>query len=88
MADVLFALIVFGIVRMKEAGTSRASSRRRRHYGRDRLLASGDARQPWGGIALQLDNTCRIGDDRMEGDTASVGIRWRYGDRDQHGRDH
>ena len=34
----------------------------------------------WGGIALQLDNTCRIGDwIRMEGAYGQVvGIRWRY----------
>ena len=34
----------------------------------------------WGGIALQLDNTCRIGDwIRIEGVSGQVvGIRWRY----------
>ena len=34
----------------------------------------------WGGIALQLDNTCRIGDwIQVEGNTGQiVSIRWRY----------
>ncbi len=34
----------------------------------------------WGGIALQLDNTCRLGDwIRIQGVTGEiVGIRWRY----------
>jgi small-conductance mechanosensitive channel/CRP-like cAMP-binding protein len=83
LADVLIAivLIVFGIYRMKVAGVNLASI-----ITTSAILSGGIAlslREPlenlWGGIALQLDNTCRIGDwIKIEGVSGQVvGIRWR-----------
>jgi len=84
LADVLIAiiLIVFVLIRMKDAGVNLAGI-----ITTSAILTGGVAlslREPlenlWGGIALQLDNTCRIGDwVRMEGVSGQVvGIRWRY----------
>ncbi len=83
LADVLIAvvLVVFGLYRMNVAGVNLASI-----ITTSAILSGGIAlslREPlenlWGGIALQLDNTCRIGDwIRMEGVSGQVvGIRWR-----------
>jgi small-conductance mechanosensitive channel/CRP-like cAMP-binding protein len=84
LADVLIAiiLIAFALIRMKDAGVNLAGI-----ITTSAILTGGIAlslREPlenlWGGIALQLDNTCRIGDwVRMEGVSGQVvGIRWRY----------
>lgn len=83
LADVLIAvvLVVFVLYRMNVAGVNLASI-----ITTSAILSGGIAlslREPlenlWGGIALQLDNTCRIGDwIRMEGVSGQVvGIRWR-----------
>jgi small-conductance mechanosensitive channel len=83
LADVLIAavLIVYGLYRMNAVGVNLASI-----ITTSAILTGGIAlslREPlenlWGGIALQLDNTCRIGDwIRMEGVMGQVvGIRWR-----------
>lgn len=84
LADVVIAvvIVVFAIVRMKEAGVNLAGI-----ITTSAILTFGVAqslREPlenlWGGLALQLDNTCRIGDwVRIEGLSGQVvGIRWRY----------
>ncbi len=83
LADVLIVvvLIVFGLYRMNAVGVNLASI-----ITTSAIVSGGIAlslREPlenlWGGIALQLDNTCRIGDwIKMEGVTGQVvGIRWR-----------
>ncbi len=83
LADVLIVvvLIVYGLYRMNVVGVNLASI-----ITTSAIVSGGIAlslREPlenlWGGIALQLDNTCRIGDwIKMEGVTGQVvGIRWR-----------
>ncbi len=84
LADALFVvvLIVFAVYRMNAVGVNLASI-----ITTSAIVSFGIAlslREPlenlWGGIALQLDNTCRIGDwIRIDGVTGQiVGIRWRY----------
>ncbi len=84
LADVLIAvvLVVFALVRMKVVGVNLAgiittSAVITGVIGFSLQETLGNL---WGGIALQLDNTCRIGDwIRMEGMSGQVvGIRWRY----------
>ena len=84
MADVLFAavIVVFAIVRMKVVGVNltgivATSAVITAAIGFSLQETLGNL---WGGVALQLDNTCRIGDwIRMEGVSGQVvGIRWRY----------
>ena len=84
LADVLFVLVlvIYALYRMHVAGVNLTS-----------IVASGavlttaiafSLRETlgnlWGGIAVQLDNTCRIGDwVRIENVTGQiVDIRWRY----------
>lgn len=84
MADVLFAvvLIIFGIVRMKVAGVNLTGivATSAVITGAIAFSLQETLGNLWGGVALQLDNTCRIGDwIRMEGAYGQiVGIRWRY----------
>ena len=84
LADVLFAvvLVVFAIIRMKEAGVNLAGiiTTSAVITGVIAFSLQETLGNLWGGIALQLDNTCRIGDwIRMEGVFGQVvGIRWRY----------
>ena len=84
LADALIVvvLIVFALYRMNAVGVNLASI-----ITTSAIVSGGIAlslREPlenlWGGIALQLDNTCRIGDwIRMDGVSGQiVGIRWRY----------
>jgi len=84
LADALFVvvLIIFALYRMNAVGVNLASI-----ITTSAIVSFGIAqslREPlenlWGGIALQLDNTCRIGDwIRLDGVTGQiVGIRWRY----------
>ncbi len=84
LADALFVvvLIVFALYRMNAVGVNLAGI-----ITTSAIVSGGIAlslREPlenlWGGIALQLDNTCRIGDwIRLDGVTGQVvGIRWRY----------
>jgi small-conductance mechanosensitive channel/CRP-like cAMP-binding protein len=84
IADVFFAvvLVAFAIIRMKEVGVNPTGI-----VATSTVTAGAIAfslREPlenlWGGVALQIDNTCRIGDwIRMEGAYGQVvGIRWRY----------
>ena len=84
LADALFVvvLIIFALYRMNAVGVNLASI-----ITTSAIVSGGIAlslREPlenlWGGIALQLDNTCRIGDwIRVDGVTGQiVGIRWRY----------
>ena len=89
MADVLMvvALIVYAIYRMNEVGVNLASLITTSAvltgviaFSMQEMLGN-----LWGGIALQADNTCRIGDwIRVDGTTAGgsvvgqiIGIRWR-----------
>jgi small-conductance mechanosensitive channel/CRP-like cAMP-binding protein len=84
LADVLIAivLIVFAIIRMKEVGVNLAGiiTTSAVITGVIAFSLQETLGNLWGGIALQLDNTCRIGDwIRMEGVSGQVvGIRWRY----------
>lgn len=84
IADVLIAavLIVFGIVRMKIVGVNLAGiiTTSAVITGVIAFSLQETLGNLWGGVALQLDNTCRIGDwIRMEGTSGQVvGIRWRY----------
>ena len=84
LADVIFALslAVYAIYRMDALGVNLAGI-----VTTSAILGTGVAlslREPltnlWGGLALQLDNTYRIGDwVRVEGAMGQVvGIRWRY----------
>ncbi len=84
LADALIVvvLIVFALYRMNAVGVNLAGI-----ITTSAIVSGGIAlslREPlenlWGGIALQLDNTCRIGDwIRVDGITGQiVGIRWRY----------
>jgi small-conductance mechanosensitive channel/CRP-like cAMP-binding protein len=77
-----FSLIMFALIRMDAVGVNLASI-----VVASTALAGGLALslQPtllnlWGGVSLQLDNTCRIGDwieiDGVTGEVVS--IRWRY----------
>ena len=84
LADVLIAvvLVVFGLVRMKVVGVNLAGiiTTSAVITGVIAFSLQETLGNLWGGIALQLDNTCRIGDwIRMEGASGQVvGIRWRY----------
>ena len=84
LADVLIAvvLIVFALVRMKVVGVNLAGiiTTSAVITGVIAFSLQETLGNLWGGIALQLDNTCRIGDwIRMEGVSGQVvGIRWRY----------
>lgn len=84
LSDVLIAvvLIVFGIIRMKVVGVNLAGiiTTSAVITGVIAFSLQETLGNLWGGIALQLDNTCRIGDwIRMEGVSGQVvGIRWRY----------
>jgi len=84
LGDVLIAvvLIVFALVRMKVAGVNLAGiiTTSAVITGVIAFSLQETLGNLWGGIALQLDNTCRIGDwIRMEGVSGQVvGIRWRY----------
>ena len=84
LADVLFVLVlvVYALYRMHVAGVNLASI-----VASGTVLAGGIALSLrdtignlWGGIAVQLDNTCRIGDwVRIENVIGQiVDIRWRY----------
>ncbi|HEY2862855.1 MAG TPA: mechanosensitive ion channel family protein [Casimicrobiaceae bacterium] len=84
LGDVIFALslAVYAIYRMDALGVNLAGI-----VTTSAILGTGVAlslREPltnlWGGLALQLDNTYRIGDwVRVEGAMGQVvGIRWRY----------
>ncbi len=84
LADVLIAivLIVFALFRMKVVGVNLAGiiTTSAVITGVIAFSLQETLGNLWGGIALQLDNTCRIGDwIRMEGVSGQVvGIRWRY----------
>jgi small-conductance mechanosensitive channel/CRP-like cAMP-binding protein len=84
LADVLIAvvLVVFALIRMKVVGVNLAGiiTTSAVITGVIAFSLQETLGNLWGGIALQLDNTCRIGDwIRMEGMTGQVvGIRWRY----------
>jgi small-conductance mechanosensitive channel/CRP-like cAMP-binding protein len=84
LADVLIAvvLVVFALYRMKVAGVNLAGiiTTSAVITGVIAFSLQETLGNLWGGIALQLDNTCRIGDwIRMEGISGQVvGIRWRY----------
>ena len=84
LADVLIAvvLVVFALVRMKVVGVNLAGiiTTSAVITGVIAFSLQETLGNLWGGIALQLDNTCRIGDwIRMEGVSGQVvGIRWRY----------
>ncbi|HYR00293.1 MAG TPA: mechanosensitive ion channel family protein [Casimicrobiaceae bacterium] len=84
LADVLIAvvLVVFALVRMKVIGVNLAGiiTTSAVITGVIAFSLQETLGNLWGGIALQLDNTCRIGDwIRMEGVSGQVvGIRWRY----------
>ena len=84
LADVLIAvvLVVFALVRMKVVGVNLASiiTTSAVITGVIAFSLQETLGNLWGGIALQLDNTCRIGDwIRMDGVSGQVvGIRWRY----------
>jgi small-conductance mechanosensitive channel/CRP-like cAMP-binding protein len=84
LADVLFVLVlvVYALYRMHVSGVNLASI-----VASGTVLAGGIALSLrdtignlWGGIAVQLDNTCRIGDwVRIENVIGQiVDIRWRY----------
>ena len=83
LADVLLALtlVVFALYRMNEVGVNLASIITTSAvltgvlaFSMQEMLGN-----LWGGIALQLDNTCRIGDwVRIDGVVGKIiGIRWR-----------
>ena len=84
LADVLIAvvLIVFALYRMNAVGVNLAGiiTTSAVITGVIAFSLQETLGNLWGGIALQLDNTCRIGDwIRMEGVSGQVvGIRWRY----------
>jgi small-conductance mechanosensitive channel/CRP-like cAMP-binding protein len=83
MADVLLAvtLIVYAIFRMNEIGVNLASLITTSAVLTGAIAFSMQAMlgNLWGGIALQADNTCRIGDwIRVDGVVGQIiGIRWR-----------
>ncbi|MEP7181869.1 MAG: mechanosensitive ion channel family protein [Betaproteobacteria bacterium] len=84
LADVMVALVlvVYALYRMNAAGVNLATIITTSTVITGVIAFSLNATlgNLWGGIALQLDNTCRIGDwVRLEGVTGQiVGIRWRY----------
>ena len=84
LGDVLIAafLIVFALYRMNAVGVNLASiiTTSAVVTGAVAFSLQETLGNLWGGIALQLDNTCRIGDwIRLDGVTGQiVGIRWRY----------
>ncbi len=84
LADVLFALLLVAYVlyRMNAVGVNLASiiTTSAVITGVIAFSLQETLGNLWGGIALQLDNTCRMGDwIRVEGVTGQVvGIRWRY----------
>jgi small-conductance mechanosensitive channel/CRP-like cAMP-binding protein len=84
LADVLFALLLVGYVlyRMNAVGVNLASIITLSTVISGAIAFSMQATlgNLWGGISLQLDNTCRLGDwIRLEGVSGQiVGIRWRY----------
>lgn len=84
LADVLIALllIVYVIVRMNAVGVNLASiiTTSAVITGVIAFSLQETLGNLWGGIALQIDNTCRLGDwIRVEGVHGQiVGIRWRY----------
>ena len=84
LGDVLIALllVVFALYRMDAVGVNLASiiTTSAVITGVIAFSLQETLGNLWGGIALQLDNTCRIGDwIRMDGVSGQiVGIRWRY----------
>ena len=83
MADVLLVvtLVIYAIFRMNEVGVNLASLITTSAVLTGAIAFSMQAMlgNLWGGIALQADNTCRIGDwIRVDGIVGQiVGIRWR-----------
>jgi len=83
MADVLLAvtLVIYTIFRMNEVGVNLASLITTSAVLTGAIAFSMQAMlgNLWGGIALQADNTCRIGDwIRVDGVVGQIiGIRWR-----------
>ena len=83
MADVLLAvtLVIYAIFRMNEVGVNLASLITTSAVLTGAIAFSMQAMlgNLWGGIALQADNTCRIGDwIRVDGVVGQIiGIRWR-----------
>ncbi len=83
MADVLLVvtLIIYAIFRMNEVGVNLASLITTSAVLTGAIAFSMQAMlgNLWGGIALQADNTCRIGDwIRVDGVVGQIiGIRWR-----------
>jgi len=83
MADVMLAvtLVVYTIFRMNEVGVNLASLITTSAVLTGAIAFSMQAMlgNLWGGIALQADNTCRIGDwIRVDGIVGQIiGIRWR-----------
>lgn len=84
MADVLLVLLLIGyaLYRMSAAGVNLASiiTTSAVITGVIAFSLQETLGNLWGGIALQLDNTCRLGDwVRVQGVTGEiVSIRWRY----------
>jgi small-conductance mechanosensitive channel/CRP-like cAMP-binding protein len=84
LADVLLVLlmVVFVLYRMKAVGVNLASiiTTSAVITGVIAFSLQETLGNLWGGIALQLDNTCRLGDwVRVQGVTGKiVSIRWRY----------
>ena len=76
------ALVVFALIRMNAVGVNLASiiTTSAVLTGVVAFSLQATLGNLWGGIALQLDNTCRIGDwIQIEGLMGQVvGIRWRY----------
>ena len=83
MADVMLAvtLVIYAIFRMNEVGVNLASLITTSAVLTGAIAFSMQAMlgNLWGGIALQADNTCRIGDwIRVDGIVGQIiGIRWR-----------
>jgi small-conductance mechanosensitive channel len=83
MADVMLAvtLVIYTIFRMNEVGVNLASLITTSAVLTGAIAFSMQAMlgNLWGGIALQADNTCRIGDwIRVDGVVGQIiGIRWR-----------
>jgi small-conductance mechanosensitive channel/CRP-like cAMP-binding protein len=84
LADVLFALVllIYALFRLHDAGVNPTSlGLSAAAIGTAIAFSLKDAfANLWGGIALQLDNTCRVGDwVRIENVIGQiVDIRWRY----------
>ena len=79
---IVLSLVVFALVRMDAVGVNLAAIFTTSAFLTAVIAFSLQATlgNLWGGIALQLDNTCRIGDwIQVEGVLGQVvGIRWRY----------